>query len=609
MNFEYLLELAKQNEGQAKSKKQTGFSTKLSAPKKLNRPAPKGTAIKAFLAKQEEEKKQKEEEERKKKKDLSTSHAEPQCDEDDYGYESAMSQAIFSKLANDYAAIPEDERLKFVKKEKGSISDIKNRVINSLKKEEEEEMGPRKRKRKRKSDFEGQEFINDGDEYDDCEDLLSSSKEKANENTPKLPVNFNVTNYKSDKYENFKYDKTKHKKKDKHRDKEERHREKEERHREREERHREKESRHKEKEEKEEKSEKHKENKERKFIKPKNKSQAPPPMSFEQLLKMAQTKKLSMGDDLVSLQPEKAVEKNKDKKNESDRPLTAKEKEEQEEERLRKLRRMGKLPPLQSKDEKVNKGKEKISKLEAALTKDKGNQDNNKAFKNGDKLSKMQAPESSSKNDKTKLPEKEVVKEEPKTVDRSKYFAATGSQKPKPRVDNAPQQSSKGVGKMPPPMMKAPKHKEPEPLKSSSKGPSRSRDFPPKPVKQFPPPDVRRKGPPPDIRRGPSSASAYGRRIESDDEEEDDMDDFIDDDELDDSYSSEIAKIFGYDRSKFRDDDDDVDDMEVSYSQMQKEERISAKIGLQEDLEDMRREEEERKRKIIRKKQMGKMRR
>lgn len=61
-----------------------------------------------------------------------------------------------------------------------------------------------------------------------------------------------------------------------------------------------------------------------------------------------------------------------------------------------------------------------------------------------------------------------------------------------------------------------------------------------------------------------------------------------------------------YPSSQFRDDEDDLSDMEASFSQMQKEERISAKIGLKEDLEDIRREEEEKKLKMKRLKMMNK---
>lgn len=108
-----------------------------------------------------------------------------------------------------------------------------------------------------------------------------------------------------------------------------------------------------------------------------------------------------------------------------------------------------------------------------------------------------------------------------------------------------------------------------------------------------------------------------GNYIESeeDDEEyedeEDDMDDFIDDTpqsaNLD--YSKHIREIFGYDRSRFQDDDDD-EAMESSYAEQMKEEVRSARIGLKEDIEDMKREEEELRQKQMRKlEMMRKMRR
>lgn len=92
---------------------------------------------------------------------------------------------------------------------------------------------------------------------------------------------------------------------------------------------------------------------------------------------------------------------------------------------------------------------------------------------------------------------------------------------------------------------------------------------------------------------------------EEDYEEEDEYDDdFIDDggDHID--YSSEIRNIFGYDKRKFQlEDDDDIDNMEASFATVMKEEARSAKIGKMEDLEDIRREEEElRKKKMMAKK-------
>ncbi|OQR70202.1 hypothetical protein BIW11_11778 [Tropilaelaps mercedesae] len=88
---------------------------------------------------------------------------------------------------------------------------------------------------------------------------------------------------------------------------------------------------------------------------------------------------------------------------------------------------------------------------------------------------------------------------------------------------------------------------------------------------------------------------------EEDDEEYDEdldeyEDDFIDDADIDDPYakrySQDIAKIFKYDKRKYQAmDDEDIE--ESSFSRIMAEEARSARLGRQEDLEDMRREEEE----------------
>ena len=123
-----------------------------------------------------------------------------------------------------------------------------------------------------------------------------------------------------------------------------------------------------------------------------------------------------------------------------------------------------------------------------------------------------------------------------------------------------------------------------------------------------------------------SSSSSYSKsknssnkyRIESDEEYDDDsdMDDFIDDSEANPSQiSAMIGQMFGYDRRKFRyvsfsrilflnfflkskhffykfRNEDDFDDRSMEnnkFSSIMKEEAYSARIGRQEDLEDMRR--------------------
>ena len=81
------------------------------------------------------------------------------------------------------------------------------------------------------------------------------------------------------------------------------------------------------------------------------------------------------------------------------------------------------------------------------------------------------------------------------------------------------------------------------------------------------------------------------------------MDDFIDDSEAKFDISAEIRGIFGYDRRRFR-DEEPFDDraMESNFASQMREEAVSARIGRQEDLEDMRREEEEIRRKMAKKK-------
>lgn len=93
---------------------------------------------------------------------------------------------------------------------------------------------------------------------------------------------------------------------------------------------------------------------------------------------------------------------------------------------------------------------------------------------------------------------------------------------------------------------------------------------------------------------------SYKRQIDDDDDEYDsEMDDFIDDEgQPQEEISKHIREIFGYDRNKYKDDSDyALRYMESSWKEQQKEEARSLRLGVQEDLEEMRREEEELKRK------------
>ncbi|XP_013185693.2 protein SPT2 homolog [Amyelois transitella] len=111
--------------------------------------------------------------------------------------------------------------------------------------------------------------------------------------------------------------------------------------------------------------------------------------------------------------------------------------------------------------------------------------------------------------------------------------------------------------------------------------------------RQFPPSDVRRK-----MQANGMKGMPKRRAVPSDSEYDSEMDDFIDDGDENMDYSTHIREIFGYDKSKYRDIDDDDDPMmESSFARQQREEYISKKIGIMEDLEDMKMEAMEKKRK------------
>ncbi|CAH7459737.1 protein SPT2 homolog [Phodopus roborovskii] len=90
---------------------------------------------------------------------------------------------------------------------------------------------------------------------------------------------------------------------------------------------------------------------------------------------------------------------------------------------------------------------------------------------------------------------------------------------------------------------------------------------------------------------------------DDDDEYDSEMDDFIEDEgESQEEISKHIREIFGYDRKKYKDESDyALRYMESSWKEQQKEEAKSLRLGMQEDLEEMRREEEEMKRRKAKK--------
>ncbi|KAJ1935371.1 hypothetical protein GGF37_006019, partial [Kickxella alabastrina] len=101
-------------------------------------------------------------------------------------------------------------------------------------------------------------------------------------------------------------------------------------------------------------------------------------------------------------------------------------------------------------------------------------------------------------------------------------------------------------------------------------------------------------------RAGGGGAMQKRRREEyyddhDDESDYDSLDDFVVDDEEEGGAryrEGSIRRMLGVQYRDVDDDDDDGDDMEVSASQLMREERISAKIGRQEDEEEERRQEE-----------------
>ena len=88
--------------------------------------------------------------------------------------------------------------------------------------------------------------------------------------------------------------------------------------------------------------------------------------------------------------------------------------------------------------------------------------------------------------------------------------------------------------------------------------------------------------------------------VDDDDDECDSDLDFIDDSEAPDAANKELSEtlreVFGYDKSKYKDDRfDNTRDMEASFRDIMKEEARTSRLGRLEDLEDLKREMKEEK--------------
>ncbi|XP_044749774.1 protein SPT2 homolog [Coccinella septempunctata] len=336
-----------------------------------------------------------------------------------------------------------------------------------------------------------------------------------------------------------------------------------------------------------------------------DKPKMPPPMNFNELLKLAEKKQF-----------EPIVIEKKSKEDES--PLTKKQRREMERMRVLQERKQERLKPDPSEPkQKINKeaetAKSKIAKVPNQSILATARTSSNKAD------NKMQNPE----------PEiRKKIDWGPKHPSAGKMNSITkapvDTKKPVPSASNNPMKdlgksvsnytekstkiatkSNNGTTKNGLPSKDIKRY--PKEISVNSRGPSdkkmldkiKEKEMP----KQFPPADVRRK---------PMSNKMQmkKRRIIDDDDDEDydsEMDDFIDDGpEEEEDYSKYIREIFGYNKSKYVEVDEEDDDiMESSFSQQMKEEQISTKLGIMEDLEDMRLEEEHKRRKALMKKKFG----
>ncbi|XP_072767758.1 protein SPT2 homolog [Anoplolepis gracilipes] len=348
--------------------------------------------------------------------------------------------------------------------------------------------------------------------------------------------------------------------------------------------------------------------------KPKRKS-IPPPMGFAELLKLAEKKQHE--PVMIEVKP----------KVEEERPMTKRQKMEYLQERERKEHRERKdLEPnkkisdtsVLNKSNKTQLNKtpkinEKSPILNSLLTKnspkaattiskkivDKSNEKHN--------AEKCSSSKTSSKNE--LLEERKKLEAERRQLEEMRR--AIEEEKKKLAQSKSKQEDVKSHFS----------NKEMAKTKNSSVDKQKSKDIKPR---QFPPSDLKshsslannriKQIPPSDIKSSKSKEMikkplTFKKRRIYDEDEDSDLDDFIDDESEgnEEDYSKHISEIFGYDKSKYKyyDNEDDTA-MESNFAQQLKEEYISTKIGIMEDLEDMRKEAIEKKKKELLKKKLKK---
>eukprot|EP00092_Neocalanus_flemingeri_P019501 GFUD01021127.1.p1 GENE.GFUD01021127.1~~GFUD01021127.1.p1 ORF type:complete len:613 (+),score=242.70 GFUD01021127.1:176-2014(+) len=491
-----------------------------------------------------------------------------QCDEDDYGYESKASQSFYEKLMTKYEADPDDPMAKFNKAKPKELKDMqgaKDRMKQALRKEEENPMIPGKRRRKRKDPgLVDDGFIDDRPNGSSKYSSTTSSYDKDKKEGSSKPSSSSSSSF------------------DKRRKEEEARKKR-----------------------------------------LQNAKKAPPPVDFQSLLKMANQKK-----DI----PVKLDKKAKLKDSEfGDRPMSKEEKAEYIRDNEARLRREGKLPvkektPPPKRIERIEK-RQSLPEEKPRYEKPKPRPEPGPMFHAAVKKS-MPPPEKRREDAEKSAYEREKRDMEMKMKElerrredmekkhkmaenndrkRQEYERKIEEQKRRELKDKQDRRKMDTEKKELVDMQD--KYKEmqrkmkemEDRMRGSDRGGSSSskgekRDVNSVEARQFPG-EKRRK----EAKR--KEDDGYKRRIESDSEDEYDseLEGFIDDTDDRVDISAEIRNIFGYDKRSYRDEDFDDRSMENNkFSSIMMEEARSARIGRMEDLEDMRREEEENKRKKVR---------
>uniref|UniRef100_A0A0A9XSF3 Protein SPT2 homolog n=1 Tax=Lygus hesperus TaxID=30085 RepID=A0A0A9XSF3_LYGHE len=614
MDYGELLYKAQQNERNTSKQDVRCYKSGFAPPKKLERTVSTAN-VKKFLARKETEEKHKQMEAKKKKEELlalrsqdkkakrrvefmlkrtksanysvmedaidnnntaDTLEGPMQCDEDDYGYVSQEASAFYAKLMNKYSNMPaEPSPFSKTKREVKDLSAAKDRVRAALKKEEEEAELPHKRKRKHK----------EGDAEDGKEEETSNSKD-------------------SDE----KSGKSKSK----------------------------------------EKSEKPQEHVRKK------QNNVPPPPSFEQLLKLAEEKKSKPVniDEFIRNNAPKEPDRPMTQKEKI-------EWQREQERKMNRDRREKGLPPLPSRFEDSSKSRKptipKILKNEGSSNKNSETKDRPVEVTkkvNGDTIKKVEASKSAvfdktksgsssssslakKVDDKNKSSgEKKVVKfEEPDDEDalgdierqiellkRKKMMIAQKKAQAQAAQAQSPKLAQALTANKQASLSDKPKSNS-APIKTSQLKLPAEKSRTAEPQRQKVPPSQNKpktSGIPPQ-KSGPQKPAGASqilrpsylpptkpkdkfnkkpkRRIDSESEYDSELDDFIEDeDEGEADYSSYIKEIFGYDKSRYKNVDDEDECMESNFAQQMREEFVSTKIGIMEDLEDIKKEQEEKKR-------------